>query len=397
MKLSVAANYDIELVRELAELPVTDVYGKLPSDLTGGGRPGYLSTSVTLSHLKSYIDELKKKKIEFTYLLNSSCLANREWDRRWQKKFFRFMKRLEEIGVARLTVSTPVLFRIIRKSFPDFYLKVGVFAQVDTPSRARYWQDLGADEITLESFSINRDFERLAKIRESVSCGLQLIVNHPCLPNCPIQYYHQNGFSHSCDNSGKIFIDYCFLTCSYQRLKDPSLFIKSQWIRPEDLSDYEDAGFDNFKILERSIPSVQLLRRVRAYSRRKSPPDFADLILPHGFSQTKKRWTWLVRNFFRPLQIRPTKLVPIYRLIKNQGILLGQEDRKISIDSSQIPDNFLDKFKSTNCTVSGCKECGYCSEIAGRAVIVNDSFQKQTLAEYERVDELITTGKLWDV
>jgi hypothetical protein len=99
---------------------------------------------------------------------------------------------------------------VFKSRFPEFKVKVGLFAQVDTPLRARFWEDLGADAINLESFSINRDFERLTAIRAAVRCDLQLIANHCCLPNCPMQSYHQNGFAHSSDGSRTLFMDYCF-------------------------------------------------------------------------------------------------------------------------------------------------------------------------------------------
>ena len=66
--------------------------------------------------------------------------------------------------------------------------------------RARYWEDLGVDAINLESFSINRDFEKLRRIREAVRCDLPLIANHFCQPNCPFQIQHQNGHAHASGN-----------------------------------------------------------------------------------------------------------------------------------------------------------------------------------------------------
>jgi collagenase-like PrtC family protease len=106
---------------------------------------------------------------------------------------------LGNIGIRHVTVSTPFLLEVIKARRPQFTVKVGIYAQVDTPRRAKFWEDLGADAINLESFSINRDFSRLAAIRQSVRCDLQLIANHCCLPNCPLQNYHQNGFAHSSD------------------------------------------------------------------------------------------------------------------------------------------------------------------------------------------------------
>jgi collagenase-like PrtC family protease len=158
-----------------------------------------------------------------------------------EPNFAKQLAKLGDLGVRRVTVSTPFLLELVKRRFPEFKVRVGIYAQVDTPRRARYWEELGADAITLESFSINRDFHRLAAIRQAVHCDLQLIANHACLLNCPLQSYHQNGFAHASDDTGTLFIDYCFLRCSRLRLTDPSLFIKAAWIRPEDLAAYEQA------------------------------------------------------------------------------------------------------------------------------------------------------------
>ncbi len=222
MKLSVAANYAFDLVSQLAEFPVAEVYGKFPVDTVGGGRPSYMGTPLTQSDLAAYVAILDRHGIAFNYLLNSSCLGNREWGKRWQKKLMRLLESLALMGIRRLTVSTPYLLERIKAAFPGFYVKVGIYAQIDTPRRARFWRDLGADALTLESFSINRDFATLRAIREAVSGELQLIANHPCLPNCPMQPYHQNGFAHASDGSRQLFLDYCFLSCTLKRLEDPS-------------------------------------------------------------------------------------------------------------------------------------------------------------------------------
>ena len=163
MKLSVAANYDGELAAELAGFPVAEVYGKFPADLVGGGRPSYMGTPLTKRDLAAYVAELERHDISFNYLLNSSCLGNREWSRAWQKKLMRLLDRLGTAwAIRRLTVSTPYLLERIKAAFPEFYVKVGIYAQIDTPRRARFWRDLGADALTLESFSINRDFDHAA-------------------------------------------------------------------------------------------------------------------------------------------------------------------------------------------------------------------------------------------
>ena len=43
MKLSVATNFDDELIDKLKDYPVYEVYGKLQQDYVGGGRPSNIS------------------------------------------------------------------------------------------------------------------------------------------------------------------------------------------------------------------------------------------------------------------------------------------------------------------------------------------------------------------
>ena len=278
-KFSLAANYDMDLVPALAAHPVDEVYGKFHTDGISGGRPRYLSTPFSSDELRRYISLLDRHGMAFNYLLNGSCFGNHEWTRPWQKKVTDLLNKLGELGVSRVTVSTPFLLELVKRRFPGFKVRVGIYAQIDTPRRARFWEDLGADALTLESFSINRDFRRLAAIRQAVRCDLQLIANHACLLNCPLQSYHQNGFAHASDNTSTLFIDYCFLRCSRIRLTDPSQFIKAAWIRPEDLKVYEAMGYTTFKLLERGIPSEELLKRVKAYSERRFDGNLAELLL----------------------------------------------------------------------------------------------------------------------
>ena len=397
MKLSVAANYDLDLVSKLAGFPVVEIYGKFPADAVGGGRPSYMGTPLTKSDLIAYVSVLDRHDIRFNYLLNSSCLGNREWGRAWQKRLMGLLDNLGTMGIRRLTVSTPYLLERVKAAFPEFYIKVGIYAQIDTPRRARFWRDLGADALTLESFSINRDFATLRAIRKAVDCELHLIANHPCLPNCAMQPYHQNGFAHGSDGSRGVFIDYCFLRCTMQRLEDPSMLIKAGWIRPEDTGFYEQLGYEHFKLLERGIPSPELLKRVRAYSSRTSGENLAELILPYGFTQAPRKGRfWLLRHFLRPGQVRPWKLKPFYSILRNQGILFALDRNPFRIDTSRIPANFMHGFEERRCSHLACADCRYCDEIAAEAVTIDPAFRREQLEHLKSATQALVDGGLWN-
>lgn len=398
MKLSVAANYDLEPVPTLATYPVAEVYGKLPSDIVGGGRPTYMAAPLRPKDLAAYVAALGRHGIAFNYLLNTSCLANHEWGRPWQKKLMRFLDRLGVMGIRRVTVSTPYLLERIKTAFPEFRVKVGIYAQIDTPRRARFWQDLGADALTLESFSINRDFATLRAIRDAVDCELQLVANHPCLPNCAMQPYHQNGFAHSSDGSHRLFIDYCFLNCTRRRLEDPSLLIKAGWIRPEDVAFYETMGYQDFKLLERGMPSQDLIKRVDAYSNRASGDDLAALILPYGFKEPQQKPAcWLLRHFFKPRQVNPIRLRPFYSLLRRQGMLFALERHPLRIDPAKLPPDFIHRFDARRCALLDCGKCRCCEEIAAEAVTVDPAFRRQQIKALTDATRTMVDGKLWNV
>jgi collagenase-like PrtC family protease len=397
-KFSLAANYDPQLIPQLAGHSVDEVYGKFPTDGVSGGRPSYLATPLSDSDLRNYIDLLERHGIAFNYLLNGACFGNREWTRSWQKKVTALLTKLGEMGVRRLTVSTPFLLELVKRRFPTFKVRIGIYAHVDTPRRARFWEELGADAIVLESFSINRNFRRLAAIRQAVSCDLELIANHVCLMNCPMQTYHQNGFAHASDETGTLFIDYCLMRCSRLRLTDPSQFIKSAWIRPEDIAVYEAMGYTTFKLLERGIPSSELLRRVKAYSERRFDGNLAELLLSYGFKQPiRKESFWGLRHFLKPRQVNPLRLKPMLDLTRLQGWLTPLSDSPIQVEARKIPDNFLDGFRNRDCASMDCKTCGYCERIAAQAVSISPEYRSEVLGKYKEMDEAMSTGRLWGV
>lgn len=397
-KFSLAANYDLELVPALAAYPVDEVYGKLPNDGVSSGRPRYLATPLSEDELRRYVHLLDRHGIAFNYLLNGSCFGNREWTRSWQKRIMALLAKLGDTGVRRVTVSTPFLLELVKRRFPEFKVRVGIYAQVDTARRARFWEDLGADAIVLESFSINRNFDRLAAIRQAVHCELELIANHACLLNCPLQSYHQNGFAHASDDTRTLFIDYCFLRCSRTRLQDPSQLIKSAWIRPEDLGVYEAMGYTTFKLLERGIPSAELLRRVKAYSERRFEGNLAELLLSYGFKDPVRRESlWNLRHFWKPRHVSPSRLKPLAELARLQGWHAPLSECPIRVEAQKIPDNFLDGFRHRDCASADCQRCGYCERIADQAVSISPSYRATVLGKYDEMAASMATGGLWNI
>src|SRR3989338_4353259 len=119
MRLSVATNFDDVLIDQLRDAPVYDVYGKLTSDVVGGGRSSYMLRRVSRRRLTQQIRAVHAAGFQFNYLLNAACLDNREYTREGQRQIRRLLDDLCAIGVDSVTVAVPYLLRLIKRSYPQ--------------------------------------------------------------------------------------------------------------------------------------------------------------------------------------------------------------------------------------------------------------------------------------
>lgn len=405
MRLSVATNFQPDLIEGVAGYPVYELFGKLPADPLGGGRASYMLTPVSRRRLAAHVGHAHRRGLRFNYLLNAACLDNREWTRKGQREIRRLLDWLAELGVDAVTVALPYLLDLIKRCYPQFQATVSVFAGVDCVEKAKAWEALGADCITLESLAVNRRFPLLASLRRSVTCDLMLLANTNCLEGCPFARAHMVALSHASQAghpSRGFLVDYCFLRCTRMKLIDPVHYIRSDWIRPEDLGAYEALGYDRFKLAERDAPTEVLLRRVRAYSERRSEGNLLDLVQGWAFSrgpEPSRRFRgglfWSLRTFLRPWIANPLRLRKIRRLAELQGMLTPlRRDPPVVVDNRAL-DGFLDLFRAGDCAARDCEGCRYCHRAAERAVRIDPEFRREVLALYDEVLEELQSGAMW--
>jgi len=82
MKLRVGSNWDFALIDALQDTPVDALFGKLPFDIVGGARPGFVLPQIDRDYVKRYIQACHEKGLEFSYLLNAPCLGNLQYSRK---------------------------------------------------------------------------------------------------------------------------------------------------------------------------------------------------------------------------------------------------------------------------------------------------------------------------
>ena len=405
MRLSVATNFDPALVEVLRGYPVVELFGKLREDAVGGGRAPYQLAPVSRKRLAAHVRDARRAGIGFNYLLNASCLGNREITRAGQAEIDELCGWLCDIGVETVTVSSPFLLRLVKARYRKLKVRISVFGGVDRVRKAQMWEEMGADGIVLDSLLVNREFAALGRIRKAVRCDLELLVNNSCLSACALSPAHMNALAHAGqtwhENRG-FFIDWCFLRSTEMKLRVPMNYVRSEWIRPEDLSLYEEMGYDLFKVTERDLPTPVMANRVRAYAARRYDGNLLDLVQPYAFQGLagkeryyRKGLGWLLRFLLRPGLVNPARMVLLKRLVDLRHMTRPVPGEPAVYVDNRALDGFMERFREAGCRDADCEECRWCHQFAEKAVRVDEGQRTQALAAYEDLFRALDDGSMW--
>jgi len=372
MQLLVPTNWDPNLIAPLSKLEADiQLYGVLPTSMIGSGGRGPDNVRMLEDQVQEYIENAHSAGLKFDYLLNAPSMGNMEWDEDTHQELLEHLGWISDIGVDSVTVTIPYLVELIKRQFPRLKIRVSTIAHVNSVARAKLFESLGADSITLD-INVNRDFALLKAIKKAVNCELTVLLNNLCLYQCPYEYYHHDSLGHASQSYNRLdgyYVDYCVLRCTLDRLRDVSQVIKCRWVRPEDIHIYEELGIDGFKISGRSMPSERILHSAAAYSARRYQGNLYDIL-----------------NVIAP------KLAGIGSLLPNGQSNAIASLPKFYIDNQGL-EGFMDFFKKQNCA-SGCGHCDYCRRVADKVIQFDRNEVEQYVAALSAVLENLSSSKI---
>lgn len=353
MELVLATNLDDALPNRVADLPVTTFFGGFPVSLTGAGRPPYILPEVDREGFRRHLRAVHRTGREFYATVNSNDLGLKEYGTGYIDAFLREMGELLDLGVDGLVIAIPALVDAVHRAFPEVPISVSSFARIRSVAQAEYFLHLGADTVVLEEG--NRNFPL---IRGLVRCGarVEILTNQTCIRECPFRAHHLSTSS-LCSQPGgdRLWFEYPILECGLELLRDPQKLISSIWVRPGDLSVYEEAGVHRFKISGRNRPTDWLVRVAQAYTDRTHHGNLLDIL---SFVQ--------VKGPSRALAILAERGVEPERLRPLRDAFAAFES--VTIDNDAFPPNFLRRIAATDCEHRSCSECGYCGAVAEKVV-----------------------------
>ncbi len=390
LKLALACNWDDALVEVACAHGVTELFGKLHRDITGGGRASFISRRVSRRRAARYVRRAQEAGLTFNYLLNGTCMGNVELTRAGQRELDGLLSWLyDDCGVRWFTVSIPWLAARIKGRFPDAHLVVSMMARVESVEQARYWQEQGAEALILFD---NKDFTLIRALKEQTSLELEIAANLSCLNRCHQVGYHGNVVSHSSNTAGHglYTLPLCEARCTLMKVQQPRRILAGQWVRPEDLALYEAHGVDRLKLLDRTSSTARLTRVLQAYSQRRSPADLAELI--PGYVRER------MSSYFSPARLltiagaffRPGK----YNVAAAPAFLRRSRPPAFSIDAAAL-DGYLQGVAARDCRLLSCEACGFCDQYAREAIRFAPGERRRVLRDGGRNLQSLESGRFF--
>ena len=325
-KFSVPYNGDIKnfpsLINKYKDY-IYEIYAPIDPETLGSGRGLDTSSPFYTPLLEKIIQIAHSKDIKFNLLLNSTSMWAVLAD---TQRYLKLLQTLEYyiygLRVDSITITNPVLAKkIINESGIPICASVNMY--IDCFDKADYAKDLGITCVCVER-DRNRDLDFIASLKEDYKFQVKVIVNEGCLPHCLLRNTHFDFLSILSNNSLDRKNDYDEeirkAGCGNYYLKDHSLFIRSPFIRPEDL-DYYDV--DIYKIAGRTHPTEHIDKYLQAY--------------------TQKKWNGALEE-----------------LIDNPWFTTTLWQINCSLDNRKFPSDFFTTISNCN---SNCNQCHYCEEV----------------------------------
>lgn len=339
---------------------VLELYGSFQQGAFNSARPAKYLPGVSREQFQRHVTQARDKGIAFNYLLNAPNYSNYEYTHEGRRELAEQLAFLVDCGIASVTVAVPYLVEIIHATAPQLEVVVSTIGYVGGLAGIDQYVEAGAARIVLD-VEVNRDFQFLRTACSESPVPLEIIVNPVCLNQCHFKFNHNCVAALGSQNLlrggvGVPYNQYYLNWCYLRKLRSESEFLKSPWVRPEDLHLWEETGVSYFKIAGRGLPGAEILRLCRSYLAQSFSGNLLDLLgWPH----------WLA---FRDND-NGTRLPPLEVILDNKTL-----------------DGFLDFFaRATPQCRLGCQRCGHCQAWSHKALRFNDeALREQYIANMHR-------------
>lgn len=257
---------------------IYEVYGSTLENSFLTARSSYRLPECDRQSFEKYIRKIVDMGLQFNYTMNASYIGSLDEIYNKQAYIKEYIKYLSGIGVRTITVTLPIVAEMIREVDAEIGIEVSTIAHLDSVAQIQMWYEKYAITKVCNNVMKNREIGFLrnaAQFCQRKGIVFTLIANEFC----------SNGTNNAIDCAGGcIYRDHCYTlqsegytqedmkkmngypmsVCDESR-KHPIVWLKSNFIRPEDMRLYNEIGIDHFKITGRTASLSYMKKVVKAY------------------------------------------------------------------------------------------------------------------------------------
>lgn len=270
-------NGDINLVRDVVENHVDAVYEFYGTDNAFGS--GRWSTPEDAAPIPDVMRQLDGSGVRFNYLLNSVVLDDYVIR---AEELKRHLTMIREAGVQSVVCTSPILVDLVKEL--GFEACTSLMQHIRSAVAARYHEELGYDRILVCEDDI-RSSRLIKDMARSSNLPLEVIVDNGCLMECPFRHTHltSEGIRRDDFDSGlRNYMSAFSRQCKQFWHVDPSLFLRTSWVRPEELPKLKELGVRFFKMGGRGTPTFSILKKLSIYKEGWYEGSIFDYLKPHA-------------------------------------------------------------------------------------------------------------------
>ncbi len=255
------------------------------------------------------LSRLSEGGIALNLLLNGNCYGADSQSRAFFEKIGELCDDLSSRFLLRsVTTTSPLIGKFLKQNFEALEVRASVNMRIGTEEGMDYVKHY-YDGFYIQR-EYNRDFDHIRQLKawaDQNGKKLYLLANSGCLNFCSAQTFHDNLVSHESDIA-KMDNAYQFTGVCKEYLKDPAnyptLYDKTNFIRPEELSLY-DGLVTAAKLATRvSKNPVHILR---SYVNRRYSGNLLDLLEPqHNI------YPYVLENASPPRLVKIAADLPMY-------------------------------------------------------------------------------------
>lgn len=243
---------------------VGSVYGTFPGAIWNGGRTtlGFCTKTDIEGVLKNY--NSRKVPVRFTW--TNSLLEEKHVN----DTFCNLIMRLADNGMNQVLCNREVLENYLRENYPNFKFISSTTKRIKDVETLKAELDKDYFMVVLD-YDMNHD-EEVLKSLEPVADRVEILVDEICFPGCERRLEHYEDESR-CQLEFDVSKPFACHNKSQAKVFSESMQ-RPAFISKEEIKDYIDRGYQNFKLVGRGLPMSFVLDSYIYYLVKEDQQDF---------------------------------------------------------------------------------------------------------------------------